>query len=233
MKIALLGYGKMGKAIERIALSRGHEIVARIGKNDDITELKKAQVVIEFTSPASAVSNIKWCLNHQLPLICGTTGWNDHLDEITNEVVRLEGSLVHASNFSLGVNLFFELNKKLAQLMQPYNEYELQLEEIHHTQKKDAPSGTAVTLAEGIVEQTNYSKWHLGEEKKSLSIPVKSVRTEDVKGTHIIEYASEIDSIEIKHTAHTRDGFALGAVIAAEWVLDKKGIFTMKEVLGI
>lgn len=233
MKIALLGYGKMGKAIERIALSRGHEIVARIGKNDDLEELKKAQVVIEFTSPASAVPNIKWCLNHQLPLICGTTGWNDHLDEITNEVVRLEGSLVHASNFSLGVNLFFELNKKLAQLMHPYGEYKLQLEEIHHTQKKDAPSGTAVTLAEGILEHTNYSKWHLGEEKKSLSIPVKAVRTEDVKGTHIIEYASEIDSIEIKHTAHTRDGFALGAVIAAEWVLDKKGIFTMKEVLGI
>ena len=210
MRIALLGYGKMGQTIERVAIQRGHDVVARIGRNDTMTDLVKADVVIEFTAPDSAVSNIQLCVNMGLPVVCGTTGWNEKLEEITELISAKNGSLVHASNFSLGVNIFFELNRKLAAMMAPYNDYRISMEEIHHTQKKDAPSGTAVTLAEGIIETTSLNKWHLGTHDESDSLPIDAQRIEDVKGTHSVEYSSAIDDIEIKHTAHSRDGFAIG-----------------------
>lgn len=233
MKIALLGYGKMGKTIERVALQRGHNVVTRIGRNDSISDIQKADVVIEFTSPDSAVANIKFCADMGLPVVCGTTGWNEELQEITNYVNSNKGSLVHASNFSLGVNIFFELNRKLAAMMAPYDDYRISMEEIHHTAKKDAPSGTAVTLAQGIIESTSLNKWHLGTDIESDSLPIDAQRIEDVKGTHSVLYSSAIDDIEIKHTAHSRDGFAIGAVIAAEWITKHRGIFTMKDVLGL
>ena len=233
MKIGLLGYGKMGKVIERIAQNRGHEIVARINENDSKSDLSKSDVVIEFTAPESAIDNLKYCINNGIPIICGTTGWNNSIEEIYGLVSEKNGALVHASNFSLGVNLFFELNKRLAVLMKPFEEYDLGLQEIHHTEKVDAPSGTAITLAEGIIEHTNFEDWHLGKENKNNSIGIEAIREHDVKGTHLVSYDSDVDKIEIKHTAHSRDGFALGAVIAAEWLLDKKGSYTMKDVLGL
>lgn len=233
MKIGLLGYGKMGKVIERIAQDRGHDIVARIDRNNDITELLNSDVVIEFSAPESAINNLNFCINNNLPIICGTTGWNNSIEEIYNLVSSQNGALVHASNFSLGVNLFFELNKKLAALMHPFNDYTVNVKEIHHTEKKDAPSGTAITLTEGIIENTDFENWHLGATNKEDSIGVEALREHDVKGTHVISYDSEVDQIEITHTAHSRDGFALGAVIAAEWIMGKKGSFTMKDVLGL
>jgi len=233
MKIALIGYGKMGKTIERIALERGHEIVARIDKDDDLEPITNAAVAIEFTRPDSAVNNMKYCAANQVPVICGTTGWHNDLDIIREYMDKHNGSLVHASNFSLGVNIFFELNKKLAQMMSGHPSYALEMQEIHHTQKIDAPSGTAVTLADGIIENSDYKKWHLGTTSNEESIAIEALREDDVKGTHSVSYKNSIDTIEIKHTAHSRDGFALGAVIAAEWIVKHKGIFTMKDVLGL
>ncbi|KQC33676.1 dihydrodipicolinate reductase [Nonlabens sp. YIK11] len=233
MKIGLLGYGKMGKVIERIAQERGHEIVARINKDDSKNDLEKSDVVIEFTAPESALDNLKYCINKQIPIICGTTGWNSSIEEIYELVSDQNAALVHASNFSLGVNLFFELNKRLAALMEPFEDYQLAVQEIHHTEKADAPSGTAITLAEGIMENTHFTDWHLGKENEKDSIGIEALREHDVKGTHLVSWNSDVDQIEIKHTAHSRDGFALGAVIAAEWLLDKKGSFTMKDVLGL
>lgn len=233
MKIALLGYGKMGQTIERIAQKRGHDVVTRIGRNDSIENIQKADVVIEFTAPDSAVNNIKFCADSGLPVVCGTTGWNAELQEVTDYISAKKGSLVHASNFSLGVNIFFELNRKLAAMMTPYEDYHVSMEEIHHTEKKDAPSGTAVTLAQGIIEHTPLTEWHLGTDYESDSLPIDAQRVDDVKGTHSVFYKSAIDDIEIKHTAHSRDGFAIGAVIAAEWIVKQKGIFTMKDVLNL
>ncbi|AGC77982.1 dihydrodipicolinate reductase [Nonlabens dokdonensis] len=234
MKIALLGYGKMGKTIERIAVERGHSITARIGRQDDTVEnIKGADVVIEFTSPESVLDNLFKVIPAGIPIVCGTTGWNEYLTEIEELVKKSQGSMVHASNFSLGVNLFFELNKKLAQMMQSFPEYEVSMQEIHHTEKKDAPSGTAITLFEGISEKLGKEKWHLGTQSEEDSIAIDAVREEDVKGTHSVAYKNDIDSIEIIHKANTRDGFALGSVIAAEWIVNKKGIFTMKDVLGL
>jgi len=233
MKIGLLGYGKMGKVIERIAQERGHEVVARINQKDDKNELLHSDVVIEFSSPEAAVNNLKFCINNSLPIICGTTGWNNSIEEIYSLVSVQRGALVHASNFSLGVNLFFELNKKLAKLMEPFKDYNLAVQEIHHTEKKDAPSGTAITIAEGIMEHTVFEEWHLGKENDKKSIGIEALREHDVKGTHLVTYSSPVDEIEIAHKAYSRDGFALGAVIAAEWIVDKKGSFTMKDVLGL
>lgn len=234
MKIALLGYGKMGKTIERIAVERGHSITARIGRQDDTVEnIKGADVVIEFTSPESVLDNLFKVIPAGIPIVCGTTGWNEYLTEIEELVEKSQGSMVHASNFSLGVNLFFELNKKLAQMMQSFPEYEVSMQEIHHTEKKDAPSGTAITLFEGISEKLGKEKWHLGTQSQEDSIAIDAIREEDVKGTHSVAYKNDIDSIEIIHKANTRDGFALGSVIAAEWIVNKKGIFTMKDVLGL
>lgn len=234
MKIALLGYGKMGKAIEQIALNRGHEIVLKINKSSRDYNIREADVAIDFSIPDAAVSNISHCLNNDVPVISGTTGWLNDYDEIAQLCKEQDGAFIYASNFSLGVNLFFELNNYLAKLMQPQTQYNIAIEEIHHTQKLDAPSGTAITLAKGIIDNSIAKDWHLDnntQNPESISIEVK--RIENVPGTHIIKYDSNIDSIHISHTAHNREGFALGAVVAAEWIIGKTGIFTMKDVLNI
>jgi 4-hydroxy-tetrahydrodipicolinate reductase len=232
MKIALLGYGRMGKEIEKIALQRGHEIVIKT-KSDSQYNITKADVAIDFSVPTSAVNNISNCIENQVPVISGTTGWLEKYNEIVDLCNQKNGAFIYASNFSLGVNIFFELNNQLAKMMNTLNDYEINLEEIHHTKKLDAPSGTAITLAEGIIENSSKSTWELDGEDSSETLPIISKRIEDVPGTHIVNYKSEVDTIEIKHTAHNRKGFALGAVVAAEWVLDKKGVFTMKDVLNI
>lgn len=229
MKIALLGYGKMGKTIERIALERGHEIVLKVDAPGDY-DLSKAQVAIEFSTPQSAFVNISKALSLGLPTVAGTTGWLEHYPEAVALCKAHEAAFLYASNFSIGVNIFFELNKTLAQFMQKYPEYAVSIEEIHHTQKLDAPSGTAITLAQEIIEQTDKVGWELGETTED-KIPITAKRIENVPGTHIVTYKSVVDTLEIKHTAHSRDGFALGAVLAAEWIVDKKGVFSMKDVL--
>jgi 4-hydroxy-tetrahydrodipicolinate reductase len=232
MKIALLGYGRMGKEIEKIALSRGHEIVIRKDVNDTI-DITLADVAIDFSVPSSAFNNITDCINNKVPVISGTTGWLDKYDEAVRHCEKMESAFLYASNYSLGVNIFFELNKQLAKMMHHLQDYEISMEEIHHTQKLDAPSGTAITLAEGIIENSSKKNWELGEKTSEENIPIKAKRTPNVPGTHSVWYTSEVDSIEIKHTANSRKGFALGAVVAAEWILGKKGVFSMKDVLNI
>ena len=232
MKIALLGYGKMGKVIERIALERGHEIVLKKDQDTPLDGLKNADVAIDFSVPDSAVANISECLNNGIPVISGTTGWLTNYPKMVQLCEEKKGSFIYGSNFSLGVNVFFELNEYLAKMMANLKQYNVSMEEIHHTQKLDAPSGTAITLAEGIIKNTNYANWTL-ETPISNEIHIDAKRIENVPGTHSIFYDSEVDQIEIKHTAHSREGFALGAVIAAEWLIGKKGVFTMKDVLGL
>lgn len=237
MKIALLGYGKMGHAIEEIAVKRGHEIVLRINDEnlDNLTKenIKKADVAIEFTNPQSAVENILFCLNENVGVVCGTTGWLDKLKTVEEKCKELNGSFLYASNFSVGVNIFFELNKKLAALLKPHPAYDVALEEIHHTQKKDAPSGTAITLAEQIIQVSDKkNKWVNDEKENENELSIISKRIDETPGTHSVKYTSAIDDIEIIHTAHNRKGFAEGAVLAAEFIVNKKGIFSMKEVLG-
>lgn len=232
MKIALLGYGKMGKTIEQLAVQKGHQIVFKSGGNTSEGNLDLAEVAIEFSIPEAAVANITTCLEREIPVICGTTGWLAQWDEVLKICERSNGSLIYASNFSVGVNLFFNLNSYFAQLMQPYKSYIPSLEEIHHTQKKDAPSGTAITLAEGILKFSEKSDWELSSEDPD-KLGINAVREGDVKGTHIITYTSPIDSLSIKHEAFNREGFALGALLAAEWLLGKKGVFSMKDVLNL
>lgn len=232
MKIALLGYGKMGKVIEKIALERGHEIVLRKDKTTSFDGLNLADVAIDFSIPSSAVENISTCFHMGIPVISGTTGWLNHYQEMVDLCWAQNGSFIYGSNFSLGVNVFFELNAYLAQMMANLKQYTVSMEEIHHTQKLDAPSGTAITLAEGIIKHSNYNNWTL-ETPISNEIHIDAKRIENVPGTHRIFYDSEVDQIEIKHTAHSREGFAFGAVIAAEWLVGKKGVFTMKDVLGL
>lgn len=238
MNIALIGYGKMGKAIEEIALERGHKIVLKINDENlgDFTKENtgKADVAIEFTSPHSAFDNIKKIIEYDVPVVCGSTGWTERINEINKFCEQQNGSFLYASNFSVGVNIFFELNKKLAALMAPHAEYNISMEEIHHTQKKDAPSGTAITLAEQILEQVQRkTKWVNEQSNDAAELPIISKREDPAPGTHSIKYSSPIDDIEIIHTAHNRQGFALGAVLAAEFIKGKKGIFSMKEVLGL
>ena len=238
MKIALIGYGKMGKAIEGIAIERGHEIVLRIDAENteelNNENLQQADVAIEFTNPDSAIKNITQCFDAGISVVCGTTGWLEHWEKIKSDCENKNASLLYASNFSIGVNLFFELNKKLAQLMSNRTEYDCTIEEIHHTAKKDAPSGTAITLAENIIAQNpNKKNWVLGETDHTDSLSITSKRIDPAPGTHIVSYNSAIDSIEIKHTAHNRIGFATGAVLAAEFVLGKKGLFGMGDVLQV
>ena len=232
MKIALLGYGRMGKEIEKIAISRGHEIVIRKDIDDDI-DITLADVAIDFSVPTSAFGNISNCLNNKVPVISGTTGWLDKYDEALALCKEKKGAFIYASNYSLGVNIFFELNKQLAKMMKAVEGYSISMEEIHHTKKLDAPSGTAITLAEGVIENTSKKAWVLGDTATENNIPIVAKRIPDVPGTHSVWYNSEVDTIEIKHTAHSRKGFALGAVIAAEWILDKTGVFSMKDVLNI
>ena len=231
MKIALVGYGKMGKIIDEIATQRNHEIVARLNESPNSENLNNADVVIEFSNPEVAFNNIKTCLENRIPVICGTTGWLDQKPEIEKIAAENRTSFLYGSNFSLGVNLFFALNEKLADLMKNFPDYNIQLEEIHHTHKKDAPSGTAISLAEGIIKNDQrFEGWKL-EETKEKELGIFAIREDEVPGTHSVFYKSSVDEIEIKHTAYSRNGFALGAVIAAEWIKGKTGNFSMKDVL--
>lgn len=233
MNILLLGYGKMGKAVEQAALKRGHQVVGRItsGNRHELTELK-ADVAIEFSRPEAALQNITWCLEHQLPVVSGTTGWLDQkpaLEKLTHEC---NGTFFYASNFSVGVNLFFKLNEQLAQLIARNNQYQVLIEETHHTEKKDAPSGTAITLAEGIMKYLKTkATWVNHDTDKNEELPIHSFRIANVPGTHVVKYASVFDTIEIKHVAHSREGFAMGAVAVAEWLPGKKGVLTMDDFL--
>ena len=235
MKIALFGYGKMGKEIEQIALKRGHEIVLKIRENEKY-DISKADIGIDFSVPNAALHNIINCFKNNVPVISGTTGWLDDFDKALAVCKENKGSFIYASNFSIGVNLFFELNKSLAKMMNPHKDYSLGVEEIHHTKKLDTPSGTAISIAEQIIKNSSKSNWELIEnsvKKDSNSVPILAKRILDTPGTHKVSYKSEIDSIEIKHIANNRKGFALGAIIAAEWLIKKNGIYTMKDVLNI
>jgi 4-hydroxy-tetrahydrodipicolinate reductase len=233
MKIALLGYGKMGQVIERIALERGHEIVLKKNKSNSYEGLSDADVAIDFSIPSAAVSNISNCFHANVPVISGTTGWLEHYDEMLALCKEKNGAFIYGSNFSLGVNIFFELNEYLAKIMSKFDSYTVEMEEIHHTQKLDAPSGTAISLAKGVIENSSkYTEWTL-ENPESNQIHIEAKRIGTVPGTHTVTYNSSVDAIEIKHTAHNREGFALGAVIAAEWIIGKQGIFTMKDVLNL
>jgi 4-hydroxy-tetrahydrodipicolinate reductase len=232
MKIALLGYGKMGRVIEKIALERGHSIVLKKTSTDSFEGLKKADVAIDFSVPNSAVTHISECLNNNIPVISGTTGWLDNYEKMVELCEINKGSFIYSSNFSLGVNVFFELNDYLAKMMHNLKQYNVSMEEIHHTQKLDAPSGTAISLVKGVIDNSDYTNWTL-ENPKNNEIHIEAKRIENVPGTHSVFYDSEVDQIEIKHIAHSRDGFALGAVIAAEWLIEKRGVFRMKDVLGI
>ena len=232
MKIALLGYGKMGQVIERIALERGHEIVLKKDQDNDYSGLENADVAIDFSVPSAAVDNISSCFNTNVPVISGTTGWLEHYDEMVALCTEKNGAFISSSNFSLGVNIFFEINAYLAKMMAKLDSYKVTMEEIHHTQKLDAPSGTAISLAKGIIENSSYTDWTL-ENPTANQIMIDAKRIGTVPGTHTVEYSSEVDSIEIKHTANNREGFALGAVIAAEWIIGKQGVFDMKDVLDL
>ncbi|WP_339655216.1 4-hydroxy-tetrahydrodipicolinate reductase [Flavobacterium frigidarium] len=232
MKIALLGYGKMGQVIERIAIERGHEIVLKKDQDNDYSGLKNADVAIDFSVPSAAVENISNCFKTNVPVISGTTGWLEHYEEMVKLCTETNGAFISSSNFSLGVNIFFEINAYLAKMMAKLDSYKVTMEEIHHTQKLDAPSGTAISLAKGIIENSSYTEWTLeNPSEKQIKIDAKRIGT--VPGTHTVDYSSEVDSIEIKHTANNREGFALGAVIAAEWIIGKHGIFDMKDVLDL
>jgi len=237
MNIALIGYGKMGKAIEEIALQRGHDIVLKIDIENvsafNQKNLSKADAAIEFSGPHSAFSNVMKCLQFKTPVVCGSTGWLDKIEEAKKYCIESNGAFLYSSNYSIGVNIFFELNKHLAQLMSSHREYDVSMTEIHHTQKKDAPSGTAITLAEQILEKISRKKnWanHISDNPEELEII--SERIDPAAGTHQVKYSSAIDDIEIIHTAHNRMGFATGAVLAAEFIKGKKGVFSMRDVLG-
>ena len=233
MKIALLGYGRMGKAIELIAIERGHDVVAKIDQDETYGNLSDADVAINFSIPEAAAENIKTALKINIPVVCGTTGWLNQLKEIEDFCKAKNSAFIYASNFSVGVNLFFKLNEILAKLMSSHKSYQASMKEIHHIHKLDAPSGTAITLAEGIVGQSDYTQWTINKVIKENMLPVEVDRTGEVPGTHTIKYESSVDSITIEHEAHSRKGFALGAVIAAEWIQDKKGVFSMKDVLSL
>ncbi|WP_140937204.1 4-hydroxy-tetrahydrodipicolinate reductase [Sphingobacterium lumbrici] len=242
MKIVLLGYGKMGQLIEKFAVKRGHEVVLIVDENNrssiGIEDLEGADVAIDFSTPHAALENIGLCFEADLPLVVGTTGWYDHLQEVKEACLESKQSLLYGSNFSIGVNIFFHINKLLARAIDPYKQYDVQVEEIHHIHKLDAPSGTAITIAEGILENSSVKNTWVndvvgeGEEviAKSDELLIESLRIEEVPGTHTVLYSSEVDQIEFKHTAHNRDGFALGAVIAAEWLQGKTGFYQVTEI---
>ena len=232
MKIALLGYGKMGKTIEKLAMDKGHEIVFKSTQGSSEGNLTDADVAIEFSVAEAAVENISTCFQNNIPVVSGTTGWIKRYNEVLKICEKCNGSFIYASNFSVGVNLFFNLNGYLAQLMQQWEEYIPSIEETHHIQKKDAPSGTAISLADGMLRHSNFNEWELNA-KDSDKLNINAIREADLKGTHIVEYKSNIDTISIKHEAHSRDGFALGAILAAEWLIGKKGVFSMKDVLDL
>lgn len=233
MKLLIVGYGKMGKTIERIAQQRGHEITGRIDiDNQHEFEKAAADVAIEFSRPEAAFDNVKRCLERKIPVVCGTTGWLARKPEIETLTKSRNGTFFYASNYSLGVNIFFKLNEHLAKMMASFDDYTIGLEETHHIEKKDAPSGTAITLAEGIMKHNKSKKgWINSDTGSPGELPIKSFRIGQVPGTHVVRYSSPTDDIEIKHTAHTREGFAMGAVMVAEWLKDKKGVLTMDDFL--
>lgn len=238
MNILLLGYGKMGKTIEKIAVDRGHTIVGKIDETNqkDLQKFNNSNtdVAIEFSQPDAAFENIKYCLEHGIAAVSGTTGWLDKKKIIEEICVKNKGSFFYASNFSVGVNLFFKLNEQLTQLMEQFHEYDIEMEEIHHTQKKDAPSGTAITLAEGIIKNHSQKKdWELDKASSETAIPIIAKRINSVPGTHTITYKSEVDDIEIKHTAHSRQGFAQGAVMVSEWIKGREGVLSMDDFLKL
>lgn len=242
MKIVILGYGKMGQLIEKFVLKRGHEIALIVDSQNreglTTDDLEDADIAIDFSTPEAALDNISLCFEANLPLVVGTTGWYDHLQEVKETCLDANQSLLYGSNFSIGVNIFFHVNKLLAKAIAPYQQYDVQVEEIHHIHKLDAPSGTAITIAEGIIENSETKKsWVnqlIGSEEDIVNLPdellIESIRIEEVPGTHTVLYSSEVDQIEFKHTAHNRDGFALGAVIAAEWLYGKKGFYQVTEI---
>jgi len=242
MKIALLGYGKMGKIIEEIAISCGHSIVLKVNSSNFATfsdsDLKQADVAIEFSRPDSVMQNISRCLKAGVPIVVGTTGWYANLDGVKNETQSVNGSLFYASNFSLGVNLFFKLNEQLAELMKPFKEYEPSIEEIHHIHKLDAPSGTGIILADGLISHLGRKKnWKLYTHKgpdsaNETDLPLIAIRTGEVPGTHTVTYSSSIDKISMTHEAFNRKGFATGSVVAAEWIINRKGVYSMRDLLG-
>lgn len=236
MKVAILGYGKMGQIIEKIALERGHNILLKINQHNidelNIENLKKADVVIDFSTPESAKTNIILSIDANKPIISGTTGWLDDYKEVKDYCIKNDGAFLYASNFSLGVNLFFELNKNLAKLMKKHQQYQINLTEIHHSEKLDAPSGTAISLAEQIISESDIkNKWTINSENSDEELKIDAQRKGNITGTHSVNYKSETDSISIIHEAHSRNGFALGAIIAAEWIMSKKGVFSMHDVL--
>jgi 4-hydroxy-tetrahydrodipicolinate reductase len=234
MNLLLVGYGKMGKIVEQTALRRGHTIAGRIDvDNNNELDRATADVAIEFSHPDAAFDNVRRCIERGIPVVCGTTGWLSRKGEIEKLVSERNGTFFYASNFSLGVNIFFKVNEYLARMMNSFPEYEISLDEVHHSEKKDAPSGTAITLAEGILRNVERKKkWTLGS-GNAEDIAITAFRIDQIPGTHVVKYASRIDDIEIKHTAHSREGFALGAVMVAEWILDKKGCLTMDDYLKI
>jgi len=236
MKIAILGYGKMGKVIEEIALKRGHSIALKVNQTNldfDRELLSDCDVAIEFSSPESAVDNINKCFETNIPVVVGTTGWYAQFNTVQERCVSENKALLHATNFSVGVNIFYEINKKLATLMDANSQYDVEVEETHHTQKLDAPSGTAISIAEGIIDNMDRKdSWKNDRIVSTNELAIESIRTENVPGTHVVKYESEIDFIEIKHEAKNRNGFAFGAVLAAEYIRGKKGVFTMKDVLS-
>lgn len=238
MQIALIGYGKMGKIIEEVALQKGHRIILRISienTEDFIAErMKEAEVAIEFTAPDSAYDNVKKCIDFGVPVVSGSTGWNDKLPHIKKYCMEKRGSFLHASNFSIGVNIFFEINTLLAKLMDEQKDYDVSITEIHHTQKIDTPSGTAVTLGEQILQELERKKKITNSPaQKGEELSIRSTRIDPAPGTHQVKYTSPVDDIEIIHTAHNRTGFAAGAVLAAEFIYNKRGIFSMKDVLEL
>ncbi|RXK52113.1 4-hydroxy-tetrahydrodipicolinate reductase [Aquirufa rosea] len=238
MKIVLIGYGKMGKEIERITLSRGHQVVAKIDIDNpnDLQKLTKqdVDVAIEFSNPQSAYANIITCIEKQIPVVCGTTGWLEKKQEVEELTRKNDATFFYASNYSIGVNLFFALNKYLAKLMAPHAQYEIYTNEIHHTEKKDSPSGTAITIAEGIIEAyLNKDVWVNNQIPQANEVAIWSQRESTKPGTHTVKYISKVDQIEITHEAFSREGFALGAVIAAEWLKDKKGVLGMGDMLKL
>jgi len=245
MNIALIGYGKMGQIIERFAIERGHEVVLKIGIDNladlTVSNLRKADVAIDFSTPDAAINNIYTCFDANVPLVVGTTGWYGQLQEVKDECLRRNNTLLYGSNFSIGVNLFFHINEVLAKVMNNYPVYDVQVEEIHHTQKLDSPSGTAMTLAEGIIENMDRKSEWVNELDGSPEIEVlkqeqvliASQRIENIPGTHTVIYSSEVDEIELKHTAHNRAGFALGAVVAAEWLQNKQGFYNISDIFNL
>ncbi len=232
MKILLLGYGKMGKVIEKIALERGHEIVGRIDESNRGIAPAKADVAIEFSHPEGAYDNIRFCLDNKIPVVCGTTGWLDKKAEIEILTQSCNGTFFFASNFSVGANLFFRLNEHFAKMIKGFPQYDVSIDEVHHTEKKDAPSGTAITLAEGIIKHnSSKKKWVKKETQNPEDLVITSFRIDQVPGTHLVKYVSPLDDIEIRHIAHSREGFARGAVLVAEWLPGKKGVLGMEEFL--